>query len=339
MQTLDWKNLPFGYIKTNMNVRSYYRDGQWTTPELTDSESINLHMAATCLHYGQEAFEGLKAFKGQDGKIRIFRWKENAQRMYDTALRIMMQPVPPDIFYDCITKAIHANLEFVPPYGTGASLYIRPLLIGSGPQVGVKPANEYLFLVFVSPVGPYFKEGFKPVTVQLVRDFDRAAPMGTGNVKVGGNYAAGLLPGERAHQEGFTSVMFLDAREQKYIDECGPANFFGIKNNTYITPDSSSILPSITNDSFKKLAEHLGLKVECRKIPFEELSEFEEVGMTGTAAVISPIKLIMDRETGKRFEYCKDGNAGPISTLLYDKLKSIQLGDEPDVFNWNTLVE
>jgi len=339
MQSFDWKNLPFAYHKTHQNIRTYFKDGAWSTPEASTSETITLHMAATCLHYGQESFEGLKAFRGKDGKIRIFRWQGNAERMYNTAQRILMQPVPHDLFFECCKQAILLNQEFIPPYDTGASLYIRPLLIGSGPQVGVKPAKEFLFMVFVTPVGPYFKEGFNPVTVQIVKDFDRAAPKGTGNVKVGGNYAAGMLPNERAHDEGFNTVLFLDAREQKYIDECGPANFFGIKNNTYITPNSMSVLPSITNNSFIELAQHMGLKVERRPIPVEELETFEEVGACGTAAVISPIKLIVDRESGKRYEYCKDGKAGPISTLLYNKLQAIQLGDEPDIFNWVTIIE
>jgi len=307
--------------------------------EITDSEYMNIHIAATALHYGQEAFEGMKAFTGKDGKIRVFRWEENSKRMNRSAEGVMMQPVPNDMFKEAIKTAILKNKKYVPPYGTGASLYIRPLLFGSGAQVGVKPAKEYMFLVFVGPVGPYFKEGFKPVNIQIVRDYDRAAPLGTGHIKVGGNYAASLRAGERAHDEGFGSVLFLDAREKKYIDECGPANFFAIKGNTYITPESHSILPSITNMSLIEIAKSLGMKVERRKIPVEELATFDEVGVCGTAAVITPIKKIFDRDSNKTYEYCKDGQAGPISTKLYKQLQGIQLGEIEDKFEWNLIVE
>ncbi|MCK9203252.1 MAG: branched-chain amino acid aminotransferase [Bacteroidales bacterium] len=339
MNTIDWKNLPFGYFKTDYNVRCYYKDGKWGNIEVTDSEMITMHMAATCLHYGQEAFEGMKAFTGIDGKIRIFRMVENAKRMQNSSKGIMMAEVPVPLFEEMVVKAVKLNLKYVPPYGEGASLYIRPLLIGTGGEVGVKPGKEYLFMVFVGPVGPYFKEGFNPVKMQIVRDFDRAAPLGTGYVKVGGNYAASLRAGERAHKEGFAASIFLDACEKKYIDEAGPANFFGIKGNTYITPDSKSILPSITNMSLCKIAEEIGLKVERRHVPVEELSEFDETGACGTAAVISPICQIHDRDTGKVYNYCKDGKAGPVSTKLYLKLKGIQEGTEPDTHGWVTIIK
>lgn len=338
MNNIDWKSLPFGYFKTDYNVRCYYRNGSWGELEISSSEYINLHIAATCLHYGQEAFEGLKAFRGKDGKIRIFRLEENAKRMQSSAYGIMMANIPTELFKEAVIKAVKLNEKYIPPYGEGASLYIRPLLIGSGAQVGVKPANEYLFLVFVGPVGPYFKEGFNPVNIQIVRDYDRAAPLGTGCYKVGGNYAASLRAGERAHQEGYASVLFLDAKEKKYIDEAGPANFFAIKGNKYITPDSNSILPSITNMSLRALAEEIGLIVERRHVAVEELSEFDEVGACGTAAVITPIKKIFDRDKNMVYEYCKDGKAGPICTKLYNKLRAIQEGEEEDKFGWNTII-
>ena len=338
MDPINWKCLPFGYFKTDFNVRCIYKDGKWGKLEVSESEYINMHIAATCLHYGQEAFEGMKAFRGADGKIRIFRLEENGKRMNRSAVGLMMPEVPAELFKEAILKVVKLNLKYVPPFGEGASLYIRPLLIGTGAQVGVKPAKEYTFLVFVGPVGPYFREGFKPVKMQIVRDYDRAAPLGTGSIKVGGNYAASLRPGDRAHEEGFASAIFLDAREKKYIDEAGPANFFGIKNNTYITPDSITILPSITNMSLRELATEMGMKVEKRHVPVEELEEFEEVGACGTAAVISPIGQIVDRETGKVYQYCKDGVAGPISTKLYNKLKGIQEGNEPDAHGWNTII-
>jgi len=338
MNNIDWKSLPFGYFKTDYNVRCYYRNGSWGELEVSSSEYVELHIAATCLHYGQEAFEGLKAFRGKDGKVRIFRLDENAKRMQNSAYGIMMANVPSELFKEAVIKAVKLNEKYIPPYGEGASLYIRPLLIGSGPQVGVKPANEYLFIVFVGPVGPYFKEGFNPVNIQLVRDYDRAAPLGTGSYKVGGNYAASLRAGERAHQEGYSSVLFLDAKEKKYIDEAGPANFFAIKGNKYITPDSTSILPSITNMSLRTLAEEIGLEVERRHVEVEELSEFDEVGACGTAAVITPIKKIFDRDKNVAYEFCKDGKAGPICTKLYNKLRAIQEGEEDDKYGWNTVI-
>ncbi|MFH0895626.1 MAG: branched-chain amino acid aminotransferase [Bacteroidota bacterium] len=335
---IDWKNLPFGYYKTDYNLRCYYRDGKWGEIEVSDSEYINLHMAATALHYGQEAFEGMKAFRGKDGKVRIFRWEENWKRMNNSAKGIMMAEVPSEIFKEAIFKAIQLNACFIPPYESGASLYLRPLLIGSGEQVGVKAATEYLFMVFATPVGPYFKEGFKPVKMQIVRDIDRAAPLGTGNIKVGGNYAASLRALDRAHNEGFASALFVDAKEKKYIDEAGPANFFGIKGNTYVTPASPTILPSITNKSLMDLAADSGMIVERRQVPIEELAEFEETGACGTAAVISPIREIYDRDSGKSYLYCKDGNAGPKSTVLYNRLRAIQYGEETDKFGWTELV-
>ncbi len=334
---IDWKNLPFGYVKTDYNVRTYYRNGKWGELEISSSEHIDIHIAATVLHYGQEAFEGLKAFRGKDDKIRVFRCIDNARRMQSTSKGIMMAEVPDELFIEAVNKAIKLNKRFVPPYGSGASLYIRPLLFGSGPEVGVKPAKEYFFMVFVTPVGPYFKEGFKPVDMLITREFDRAAPLGTGKYKVGGNYAASLTSMEKAHQGGFANVLYLDAREKKYIDECGPANFFGIKNNTYITPKSDSILPSITNMSLIDLAISMGMKAERRPIPIEELETFDEVGACGTAAVISPIKRIVDDSNGK--EYLYGNEPGPISSKLYNKLLAIQSGDEADTFGWVTVIE
>lgn len=340
MKNIEWGSLPFGYQTTKYNVRCYYRNGEWGEIEVSSSEHIPIHIAATCLHYGQEAFEGLKAFKGQDGKVRIFRWEENHKRMANSANGIMMPEVPANIFHDACVKAVQLNPEVIPPYGTGASLYIRPLLIGTGAEVGVKPADEYLFMVFVTPVGPYFKAGFKPVDIQIVRDSDRAAPQGTGIYKVGGNYAASLVAGEKAHAKGFAAALYLDSKEKKYIDECGPANFFGIKNNTYITPQSNSILPSITNKSLMVIAKDAGMKVERRPVPVEELAEFEECGACGTAAVISPIKRIVDVQQGeKEYMYRPDGTVGPVCTDLYKKLTGIQLGDIEDKYDWNTVIE
>lgn len=339
MKQIDWSNLGFGYFPTDYNVRCYYRDGKWGELEVSSETTINIHMAATCLHYGQEAFEGMKAFRGKDGKVRLFRAEENAKRMRRSCEGIMMAPMPEELFLQAIDLVVKKNIDYVPPYESGASLYIRPIIIGLGEQVGVKPANEYLFLVFVSPVGPYFKEGFKPTAMAIMRGYDRAAPLGTGTFKVGGNYAASLKSGMIAHEKGYSAVIYLDAKEKKYIDECGPANFFGIKGNSYITPESTSILPSITNMSLTQIAKDLGMTVERRHVPEEELAEFEEAGACGTAAVISPISHIDDLDIGKVYTYSTNGEAGPKSTKLYNTLRAIQYGDIEDKHGWVTFVE
>lgn len=339
MENIDWANLSFGYIPTDYNVRCCYRNGAWGEIEVSSSETINLHMAATCLHYGQEAFEGLKAFRCKDGKIRIFRMDENAARLQSTCRGILMPELPTERFEEMVKKVVRMNERFIPPYGSGASLYIRPLLIGTGAQVGVHPADEYMFLIFVTPVGPYFKGGFACTNYVIIREFDRAAPHGTGIYKVGGNYAASLRANKMAHDAGYSCEFYLDAKEKKYIDECGAANFFGIKDNTYVTPKSTSILPSITNKSLQQLALDLGMKVECRQIPEEELSTFEEAGACGTAAVISPIASIDDLENNKKYQISKDGTPGPVCTKLYNSLRAIQLGEAPDVHGWVTVLD
>lgn len=339
MQNIDWANLKFGYMPTDYNVRCYYRNGKWGEIEVSSSEIINIHMAATALHYGQEAFEGMKAFRCPDGKIRAFRIKDNAERLQSTCRGILMPELPTALFEAMVKKVVKLNERFVPPYESGASLYIRPLLIGTGAQVGVHPANEYLFVIFVSPVGPYFKGGFATNDYVIIREYDRAAPLGTGRYKVGGNYAASLAANKMAHDAGYASEFYLDAKEKKYIDECGAANFFGIKDGKYITPKSSSILPSITNRSLQQLAKDLGMEVEVRPIPEEELSTFEEAGACGTAAVISPIRKIDDLENHKSYVISKDGKPGPWSEKLYTHLRAIQYGTEPDVHGWTTVIE
>lgn len=338
-QNIDWANISFGYIPTDYNVRCYWRNGQWGEIEVSSSESINIHMAATALHYGQEAFEGLKAYRCPDGKVRVFRAKDNAERLQSTCRGILMPELPTETFVEMVRRVVKLNERFVPPYESGASLYIRPLLIGTGAQVGVHPADEFLFLIFVSPVGPYFKGGFATNDYVIIREYDRAAPLGTGRYKVGGNYAASLLANKIAHDAGYASEFYLDAREKKYIDECGAANFFGIKGGKYITPKSSSILPSITNKSLQQLAKDMGLEVEVRPIPEEELATFDEAGACGTAAVISPIRKIDDLESGKSYVISKDGKPGPISEKLYNHLRGIQYGIEPDVHGWTMIVE
>jgi branched-chain amino acid aminotransferase len=330
---LDWPNLSFGYMETDYNVRYTWRDGQWHGPVVSDSFDISMSVAATCLHYGQEAFEGLKVFTSPDGKPQVFRIEENAARMRRSAEKILMEPIPEDIFIDAVNRCVQLNIKYVPPHGTGASLYVRPLLIGTGPQVGVKPAEEYVFMVFVMPVGPYFKTGFKPVDLIVEEEVDRAAPLGVGDVKVGGNYAAGMRASMRAKKAGFTEVLYLDAVEKRYIDESGPANFFGITGDgRYITPDSDSILPSITNMSLRTLAADRGLSVERRAVDVEEIFGFVEAGCCGTAAVITPVRRIVYRE--REAMYCPSGEPGPWCTRLYEALKEIQEGDREDPYGW-----
>ena len=325
---IDWQNLPFGYVKTDYNVRCWFRNGQWGEIEVSSEETINIHMAASSLHYGQEAFEGLKAFRCKDGKIRIFRPDENAARMQSTSRGIVMPEMPTDKFIEMCKKVVKMNERFI----------LRPLLIGTGITVGVKPADEYLFLIFVTPVGPYFKGGFQANPYVITRKYDRSAPLGTGVYKVGGNYAASLKPHvEACHGGQYACEFYLDAKEKKYIDEAGAANFFGIKDGVYVTPKSTSILPSITNKSLIQVAEDLGIKTERRPIALEELKDFQEAGACGTAAVISPISRIDDPETGHSYSFGE--KPGPISTKLYERLRAIQLGEVEDTHNWNVVMD
>lgn len=336
---IDWNSLGFSYMPTDYNVRCTFKDGKWGEIEVSDSPYVPMHIAASCLHYGQESFEGLKAFRGKDGKVRIFRMEENAKRFIRSAEGVMMAPMPVELFCEMVRKVVKLNERFIPPYGTGASLYIRPLEIGISPRVGVKPADEYMVIMLVTPVGPYFKEGFKPTKVCMSREYDRVAPKGTGSIKVGGNYAASLVAGEKAHDLGYSVMLYLDPKEKKYLDECGAANFFGIKDNTYITPSSESILPSITNMSLRDLAKDMGMKVEQRHILLEELPTFEEVSACGTAAVCSPIYRIDDLDTGKSYTFGSQEEAGSVTTRLYNKLRAIQYGEEADLHNWCEVLE
>ena len=339
-EQIDWSKLGFGYSKAPYNVRCTFKDGAWGELRVSESEEVTMHMAATVLHYGQAGFEGLKAFRCKDGKIRIFRLEENAARLQSTCRGIMMPELSTERFKEMCIKVVKMNERFIPPYGTGASLYLRPLLIGTGITVGVKPADEYLFLIFVTPVGPYFKGGFQANPYVITRDYDRSAPLGTGVYKVGGNYAASLKAHTTAcHGGQYACEFYLDAKEKKYIDEAGAANFFGIKNNTYVTPKSTSILPSITNMSLQQLAKDFGMTVEQRQIPEDELATFEEAGECGTAAVVSPICRIDDKDLNKSYEYSKDGKPGPICTKFYNPLRAIQYGDMEDTHGWVTIID
>ena len=336
---IDWSNLSFSYTKTDYNVRCIYKDGKWGDIEISDSEYVPLHIASSCLHYGQESFEGLKAFRGKDGKIRIFRPEENAKRFIRSAEGVKMAPLPVEKFCEMVKMVVELNKRFIPPYGSGASLYIRPLEIGISPLIGVRPADEYMVIMLATPVGPYFKEGFNPTKVCMSREYDRVAPKGTGSIKVGGNYGASLVAGEKAHDLGYSVMLYLDPKEKKYLDECGAANFFAVKDNTYITPASESILPSITNMSLRQIAEDLGMKVECRPIPVDELKTFEEAAACGTAAVCSPIDEVDDLDTGDVYKFGTPGKAGKVTTELYNHLRGIQYGELPDTHNWCTIIE
>ena len=326
MKDLDWSNLSFGYRQTDYNVRCYYRNGKWGEIEVCSDEYLKLHMAATCLHYGQEAFEGLKAYRCPDGKVRVFRMDENAARLQSTCRGIMMPEVPTEMFEEMVKKVVRLNQEWIPTYESGATLYIRPLLIGTSAQVGVHPATEYCFLIFVTPVGPYFKGGAKPITIK-VSDFDRAAPHGTGHIKAGLNYAMSLHAIVTAHAEGFDENMYLDAATRTKVEETGGANFiFVTKDNKVVTPKSNSILPSITRRSLMYVAEHyLGLEVEEREVYFDEVKDFAECGLCGTAAVISPVGKINDHGKEICFPSGMD-EMGPITKRLYDTLTGIQMG-------------
>lgn len=339
VENLDWGSLIFGYTPTDYNIRFHYHDGAWGDMEITSETTIPIHISAACLHYGQEAFEGLKAFRCPDGKVRVFRALQNARRMHNSALGLMMPPLPEDKFLKAVEAAVRLNSRFIPPYETGAALYMRPLLIGTTPLLGVKPAQDYTFVMFATPVGPYYKTGFKASPFVIMRGYDRAAPLGTGQYKVAGNYASSLVAENKAHNLGYSGILYLDAKKKKYIDECGAANFFAIKNGAYITPKSTSILPSITNDSLMRIATDKGIAVEQRQIEVRELAQCQEAGACGTGAVISPINRIDDYDTGESYIFSRGTDPGPVSLDLYNTLRSIQYGLLPDPYGWVTVLE
>ena len=321
-KNIDWSNIGFGYIKTDKRYVSNFKNGAWDEGTLTDDANIVLSECAGVLQYAQTVFEGLKAYTTEDGRIVCFRPDLNASRMADSAKRLEMPAFPEDRFVKAVEETVRANAGFVPPYGSGATLYIRPYMFGTNPVIGVKPADEYQFRMFCTPVGPYFKGGAKPITIK-VSDFDRAAPHGTGHIKAGLNYAMSL----HAHNQGFAENMYLDAATRTKVEETGGANFiFVTKDGTVVTPKSNSILPSITRRSLMVVAEkYLGLKVEHREVYFDEVKDFAECGLCGTAAVISPVGKIVDH--GK--EICFPSGMekmGPVIQKLYDTLTGIQMG-------------
>lgn len=325
-RNIDWANLGFGYMKTDYRFVSYFKDGAWDEGALITDDMITMSECAGVLQYAQTVFEGMKAYTTEDGRTVVFRPDLNAERMENSARRLEMPVFPQDRFLEAIKQTVKANEDFVPPYGTGASLYIRPFMFGSSPVIGVKPAEEYQFRILTTPVGPYFKGGVKPLTIR-VSDFDRAAPNGTGHIKAGLNYAMSLHAIVTAHHEGYDENMYLDPKTRTKVEETGGANFlFVTKDNKVVTPKSNSILPSITRRSLMYVAkEYLGLEAEEREVYVDELKDFAECGLCGTAAVISPVGRI-DYNGESILLPAGMQNMGPITQKLYDTLTGIQMG-------------
>jgi branched-chain amino acid aminotransferase len=329
---IEWDKLGFEFLKTRSNIRFSYRNGKWDEGTLSGSYEITLSIAANCMHYGQAAFEGLKAFCCKDGKVRIFRPEENARRLNSTIDYLMMPEFPEEKFVSAVKKVVKDNIDYVPPYGTGGSLYIRPVIIGSTPQIGISAATEYELIIMVVPVGPYYKGGVKPVKAMIHDGVDRAAPQGTGHIKVAGNYAASLYPTSLAKKAGCPVMLFLDSKTHQFIEEFGTSNFFAVtRDGKYVTPDSPSILPSIINKSLMQIAEDMGITVERRQIAKSELETFAEVGACGTAVVITPVGQIIHHD--KVYTY-DEKNMGPVSKKLYDEITGIQYGERPDKHKW-----
>jgi len=330
---IDWENLGFDYLKTDFRYLSCWKDGHWDDGILSADNILHLGEASPCLHYGQQCFEGLKAYRTQKGAIQLFRVDQNARRMQDSCRRLLMPEIPVETFIKACIDVVKANEAYLPPYGTGGSLYIRPMMIGVGNSIAVKPAKEYLFTVFCMPVGAYFKGGMTPVNF-MVSDYDRAACYGTGQQKVGGNYAASLMAHEIAVEKGFADCIYLDPTTHTKIEEVGAANFFGItRDNRFITPKSSSILPSITKYSLLYLAEKaLGLNVSEEDVYIDDLDIFSEAGACGTAAVITPIGGIEYKN--KLHVFYSETEVGPITRKLYDTLTAIQFGDQEGPEGW-----
>lgn len=324
-KNIDWANLGFGYIKTDYRYVSNFKEGAWDAGVITEDDKVVLSECAGVLQYAQTCFEGLKAYTTEDGKIVCFRPDLNADRMVDSAKRLEMPVFPKERFIDAVVQVVKANAAFVPPYGSGATLYIRPYMFGSNPVIGVKPADEYQFRILTTPVGPYFKGGQKAITIRI-SDFDRAAPHGTGHIKAGLNYAMSLHAIVDAHKNGFDENLYLDPATRTKVEETGGANVIFIKGNKFITPKSSSILPSVTRRSLEIVAkDYLGLEVEEREVFFDEVASFDECGLCGTAAVISPVRAINDHGNEIVFPGSKDGSVGPTIQKLYDTLTGIQM--------------
>ena len=330
---IEWSKLGFSYMKTDYRYLSKWKDGQWDDGALVEDNDLSISEASTALHYGQQCFEGMKAYRRKDGKIQLFRPDQNAKRINKSCERILMPQIPEEKFIDAVKQVVKANEHFVPPYGSGATLYLRPFVIGVGHNLGVRPAPEYIFSIFAVPVGPYFKGGLKPVNF-MTSPYDRAATYGTGAAKVGGNYAGSLYPNKIAKDKGFADAIYLDPATHTKIEEVGAANFFGITHDDkFITPDSPSILPSITKYSLLHVAkEYLNLEVEERDVVVDNLDEFKEAGACGTAAVITPIGGIQHKDDFHVFH--SETEVGPITRKLYDTLYNIQFGDDEAPEGW-----
>ncbi len=338
-KNIDWSNLGFGYVQTDKRYVSNFKDGAWDEGGLTEDATVVINECAGVLQYAQTCFEGLKAYTTEDGKIVMFRPDLNAARMAESAARLEMPVFPEEKFIEAVHEVVKANAAFVPPYGSGATLYLRPYMFGSNPVIGVKPASEYQFRVFCTPVGPYFKGGAKPITIRVC-DFDRAAPHGTGHVKAGLNYAMSLHAIVDAHEQGYDENMYLDAGTRTYVEETGGANFiFVTKDGKLVTPKSETILPSITRRSLCYVAEHyLGMTVEHRPVKFEEVKDFAECGLCGTAAVISPVGKIVDHGEEICFPSGME-EMGPVTKKLYETLTGIQMGRIEAPEGWIHVVE
>ena len=344
MANIDWSKLTFSYTKTNTILKTTFKDGAWSPVESFTEDDIKISSFAGALHYAIECFEGLKAFRGKDGKIRLFRPEENAKRLIRSAKYLGIQAPSIEMFVDVCKRAVKENIDFLPPYEyAGASLYLRPMLIGTTQQLGVQSSKESTFIVLCSPVGAYVGGALDAVDVVIARNYDRAAPNGSGAFKVGGNYACSLYSLNVAHEQGYKAVLYLDPATKTHIDEFNSSNFFAIKGNTYITPKSDSILPSITNMSLEVVAAHLGMEVERRPVPVEELSTFDEVGECGTAVVITPVHKLVDKpflESDEETVYTYgDGQCGPKSLELYKYIQGLQRGEIEDTFGWIEFVE
>jgi len=340
-----WADLGFEIRPTNSHVKLMWKEGEgWSKPELVEEPFVKMHIGATVLHYGQACFEGLKAFTHEDGDVYSFRPEENAARMQSSCRRIMMPELPTDLFCNAVQTVVKDNIEYVPPYGSGGALYIRPLLFGSGPRIGLQPADEYTFVIMVMPVADYYEGGLsKPVDALIIKDYDRAAPQGVGAVKVAGNYAADLLPNMLSKKKGFPIGLYLDAKTQQYIEEFSTSNFVGIMNSDkrYITPYSPSVLPSITNKSLMQIARDEGFTVEERNVKMDELEVFDEVLAVGTAVVVTPVgsaTILGNEEEDVEdivYKFGKEGELGETTKRLYTRVRAIQQGDDKDTHGWN----
>lgn len=334
-----WEDLGFMFRPVKSHLRMTWKDGEWGKPELVEGNQISIHIGATALHYGQSCFEGLKAFAHADDSVHIFRPDENAKRLKSSCDRLMMAPVPEDLFLSALNEVVRDNIAYVPPYGSNGALYLRPLLFGSGPRIGLQPADEYTLLIMVLPVADYYEGGLsKPVSGLIIEDFDRAAPRGVGSVKVAGNYAADLLPNMLSKKEGYPISLYLDAATQTSIEEFSTSNFVGIDNanKKYVTPRSPSVLPSITNKSLMTIAKDEGFEVEQRDIFIDELKSFDEVLAVGTAVVVTPVGSVTKKD-GETFTFGKeeDSEIGETTMQLYKRVRAIQNGEEDDKYGWN----